>query len=53
MKEYLKNTNLSQEQKSKDYSAFSASLFNAKIASGLQLAQQYILRDKELYEQKK
>lgn len=53
MKEYLKNTNLSQEQKSKDYSSFSASLFNTKIASGLQLAQQYILRDKELYEQKK
>lgn len=53
MKEFLKNTNLSQEQKSKDYSAFSVSLFNTKIASGLQLAQQYILRDKELYEQKK
>lgn len=53
MKEFLKSTNLSQEQKSKDYIAFSTSLFNTKITAGLQLAQQYILRDKELYEQKK
>lgn len=53
MKEFLKNTNLSQEQKSKTYLDFSVSLFNTKINTGLQLSQQYILRDKELYEQKK
>lgn len=41
MKMYLNKTNLSAEQKLKEYSNFSASLFNAKITAGLQDAQQY------------
>ena len=52
MKMYLNKTNLSAEQKLKEYSNFSASLFNAKITAGIQAAQQYIIRDKELIQQK-
>lgn len=52
MKMYLNKTNLSAEQKLKEYSSFSSSLFNAKITAGLQVAQQYIIKDKELVQQK-
>lgn len=52
MKMYLNKTNLSAEQKLKEYSSFSSSLFNAKITTGLQVAQQYIIKDKELVQQK-
>lgn len=52
MKMYLNKTNLSAEQKLKEYSSFSSSLFNAKITAGLQVAQQYIIKDKELLQQK-
>lgn len=52
MKMYLNKTNLSAEQKLKEYSAFSTGLFNAKITASLQTAQQYIIRDKELSQQK-
>lgn len=52
MKMYLNKTNLSAEQKLKEYSSFSSSLFNAKITAGLQVAQQYIISDKELGQQK-
>lgn len=52
MKMYLNKTNLSAEQKLKEYSTFSAGLFNTKITAGLQVAQQYIIKDKELVQQK-
>ena len=52
MKTYLNKTNLSAEQKLKEYSSFSSSLFNAKITVGIQVAQRYILKDKELVQQK-
>lgn len=52
MKMYLNKTNLSAEQKLKEYSSFSSSLFDAKITAGLQAAQQYIIKDKELLQQK-
>ena len=52
MKMYLNKTNLSAEQKLKEYSSFSVGLFNAKITAGLQVAQQYIIKDKELVQQK-
>lgn len=51
MKTYLNKTNLSAEQKLKEYSTFSSSLFNAKITAGITAAQQYIIRDKELGQQ--
>ena len=52
MKMYLNRTNLSAEQKLKEYSNFSSNLFNAKITAGINAAQQYIIRDKELVQQK-
>lgn len=52
MKIYLNKTNLSAEQKLKEYSSFSSSLFNAKITAGIQVTQRYILKDKELVQQK-
>lgn len=52
MKMYLNKTNLSAEQKLKEYSSFSSSLFNAKITAGITAAQQYIVRDAELVQQK-
>lgn len=52
MKMYLNKTNLSAEQKLKEYSNFSASLFNAKITAGITAAQQYIFEDKRLIQQK-
>ncbi len=52
MKTYLNKTNLSDEQKLKEYSSFSSSLFNAKITAGITAAQQYIIRDAELVQQK-
>lgn len=52
MKMYLNKTNLSAEQKLKEYSNFSASLFNAKITAGITAAQQYIFEDKRLLQQK-
>lgn len=52
MKMFLNKTNVSTEQKVKEYSAFSVGLFNAKVTACLQTAQQYIIRDKELVQQK-
>jgi len=52
MKTYLNKTNLSEEQKLKQYAEFSANLFNVKISTGLQVAQQYIIRDAELVQSK-
>lgn len=52
MKTYLNKTNLSAEQKIKEYSGFSASLFNVKVTATLQTAQQYIVTDKQLIQQK-
>lgn len=52
MKTYLNKTNLSEEQKLKQYSEFSASLFNVKITATLQTAHEYIIKDKQLVQQK-
>lgn len=52
MKTYLNKTNLSEEQKVKEYSSFRASLFNVKVTATLQTAQQYIVTDKQLVQQK-
>lgn len=52
MKTFLNKTNLSEEQKLKQYAEFSVSLFNAKITAGLQTAQQYIISDKQLEQSK-
>jgi hypothetical protein len=52
MKSYLNKTNLSAEQKIKEYSGFSVSLFNAKVQATLQTAQQYIISDKQLGQSK-
>lgn len=52
MKMYLNKTNLSSEQKLKEYSGFSTGLFNAKITACLQTAQQYIIQDAQLVQQK-
>lgn len=52
MKMYLNKTNLSTEEKLKEYSAFSISLFNTKVSAGIQTAQQYIISDKQLIQQK-
>ena len=52
MKAYLNKTNLSDEQKLKEYSSFSKELFTTKITASLQTAQQYIITDKQLDQQK-
>lgn len=52
MKTFLNKTNLSEEQKLKQFAEFSVSLFNAKITAGLQTAQQYIISDKQLGQSK-
>ena len=52
MKTFLNKTNLSEEQKLKQYAEFSVSLFNAKVTAGLQTAQQYIISDKQLGQSK-
>lgn len=52
MKMYLNKTNLSAEQKLKEYSGFSMGLFNAKVTACLQTAQQYIIEDARLVQQK-
>ena len=52
MKMYLNKTNLSAEQKLKEYSGFSTGLFNTKITTCLQTAQQYIIEDARLVQQK-
>lgn len=51
MKSYLNKTNLSDEQKLKEYSSFSRELFTTKITASLQTAQQYIVSDKQLEQQ--
>jgi hypothetical protein len=43
---------LSAEQKIKEYSGFSTSLFNAKITAALETTQKYVVTDKQLVQQK-
>jgi hypothetical protein len=52
MKTYLNKTNLSDEQKLKEYSGFSSTLFTTKVTAVLQTTQQYIITDKQLVQQK-
>jgi hypothetical protein len=52
MKMFLNKTNVSTEQKVKEYSAFSTGLFSAKVTACLQTAQQYIIEDNRLIQQK-
>jgi NADH dehydrogenase/NADH:ubiquinone oxidoreductase subunit G len=51
MKEYLKNTNLSEEEKLKRYSEFSANLSGTMITQCLQASTSIVVNDAQIYEQ--
>lgn len=52
MKSYLNKTTLSEEAKLKEYAQFSKDLFTTKLQATLSTAQQYIISDAQLNQQK-